>query len=252
MGPNPPDRGTDRDRTMSGGRLIHRNDPTISPDPRVRASVGVGNDCEPYADFGFTIAPPGVVLPNCNDLDVLRSNPWFVNNPAVPRILETAYTDPDQNRRFQALGAIGLVGELRRGNLLGPEAFQDEESRKALERSFNENPFAQDLLVCVLRGDCGVKNEGPPPVGVATPGMDTTMQNVMVPPAPDMGGVWDSRASAGDVDSARAFNEPVRIGTGQAPLAYSAPFVAAVPESDNSFLTLISLAGLALALWRNS
>lgn len=60
---------------MAGGRFLSGDDPTISPDARVRASVGVGNDCEPYLDFGFTIAPPGVQLPNCTTVDEVRADP---------------------------------------------------------------------------------------------------------------------------------------------------------------------------------
>ena len=74
---------------MAGGRFLSRDDPTISQDARVRARVGVGNDCEPYVDpligLAYPIAPPGVQLPSCFAVDQTRGA------PGVAEILERIY-----------------------------------------------------------------------------------------------------------------------------------------------------------------
>lgn len=82
-----------------GQRGFSADDPLVSPDARVRASVGAGNDCEPYADFGYYIAPPGVVLPACSTVDTVLS--WARrdprNNQIAQEILDLVYTGPGRN-----------------------------------------------------------------------------------------------------------------------------------------------------------
>lgn len=85
---------------MAGGRFLSGDDPTISPDARVRASVGVGNDCEPYLDFGFAIAPPGVLLPNCTTVDEVR------RDPRAAAIFERIYAGATAQIRGEAIGEL--------------------------------------------------------------------------------------------------------------------------------------------------
>lgn len=144
---------------MAGGRFLSRDDPTISPDARVRATVGVGNDCEPYLDFGFTIAPPGVLLPNCTTLDRVRDR--ATREPAIAAVLPAIYdqiylgaTYQEKAAGLRALEAlvsvpfdasVGMAGGnvfsqellaqqlIASGQLtLGPEAFQSPAARAAL------------------------------------------------------------------------------------------------------------------------
>lgn len=71
-------------------------DPLCSPDARVRASIGLGNDCEPYVDplIGLyaPIAPPGVQLPSCFALGIVRQD------PALAPLLERVYTGTPQQQ----------------------------------------------------------------------------------------------------------------------------------------------------------
>lgn len=89
---------------MAGGRFLSRDDPTISPDARVRASVGVGNDCEPYVDpligLSYPIAPPGVVLPSCFALDNTRGE------PGVEAILERVYAGATAQVKVEAIAQL--------------------------------------------------------------------------------------------------------------------------------------------------
>ncbi len=150
-------------------------------------------------------------------------------------------------------GPIIQLERLERGvkPVLTASDFQTDEQKAALRNEFATNPIANASLTAALRGDTGVNQDNlfAEPTGVS--GNAPMIETMMVPPAPDMGGVWDSRTSAGDVDSDRAFNEPVRIGFGQAPLSYSSPFQISAPAEagDDGLMLLIALAGLAFAIW---
>lgn len=89
---------------MAGGRFLSGDDPTISPDARIRASVGVGNDCEPYVDpiigLAYPIAPPGVQLPSCFALDNTRGA------PGVAEILERVYAGSTPQVKAVAIGEL--------------------------------------------------------------------------------------------------------------------------------------------------
>jgi len=89
---------------VAGGRFLSGDDPTISPDARVRASVGVGNDCEPYVDpligLYYPIAPPGVWLPSCFAVDQTRAL------PGVEAILERIYAGATPQIKLEAIGEL--------------------------------------------------------------------------------------------------------------------------------------------------
>lgn len=89
---------------MAGGRFLSGDDPTISPDARIRASVGVGNDCEPYVDpltgLSYPIAPPGVYLPSCFAVDQTRGQ------PGVQAVLDRIYAGATPEIRVTAIGEL--------------------------------------------------------------------------------------------------------------------------------------------------
>jgi len=124
---------------MAGGRFLSANDPVLSPDARVRATVGVGNDCEPYADFGYYIAPPGVQLPKCSSLDVI--NAWTMADPrrnaGVQMLLDRAYVGSTEQIR---LGIVAIE------NLRNAIEGNDVSEIGALTGVYIERPDAQRQL----------------------------------------------------------------------------------------------------------
>jgi len=73
----------------------------------VRASLGIGNDCEPYLDFGFSIFSPAV-LPNCTTVDTLQGEPR-----AAP-ILERIYLPRSPQDQAVAVGELDSLAVLVR------------------------------------------------------------------------------------------------------------------------------------------
>lgn len=126
-------------------------DPINSPDARIRASIGFGNDCEPYVDplvpgLNFPIAPPGVQLPSCFAIEQTRGDPGisellervYTGDPQTQAIaigeLERRAVDRFLERRAAAMStqmlaeALIATGQLR----LGPEAFTSPAAQAAL------------------------------------------------------------------------------------------------------------------------
>lgn len=170
----------------------------------------------------------------------------------------TRYTSDPERSRF-ALEINEQLAPLRGYNAATGEVYMGARERMewqerqsnpfGLARSDFDTDAGRDALARALISTGQLSIESGQIVGPAE--KVTTPEMVMSPPAPDMGGVWDSRISAGDVDSFRGFNEPVRFGYGQSPLSYAGPSDFSNPSSsDGGLLSLITIAGIFLALWR--
>lgn len=161
------------------------------------------------------------------------------------------YSNPNVNSQTQAF--LKNQAEVEAFNMGARERMEWQERQNnpfGLARSDFDTDQGRAALAQALIATGQLTIDGQPSLtGVA--GQITTPEMVMSPPAPDMGGVWDARISAGDVDSFRGFNEPVRFGYGQSPLSYAGPseYVSA-PDNYDGLLPLIAIAGIFLALWR--
>jgi len=106
-----------------------------SPDPRVRARIGLGNDCEPYVDFGILVQPQDE-LPNCALLDLARE----IGRPDLAEDLYAGVPAPTAADRQVRLTATRTLEQIRAARILNVS------SPMAMTTTWDQQKLAEALI----------------------------------------------------------------------------------------------------------